>query len=173
MTIQFEAADDIYYHGNGQSNLYLGDNFSRQPNFGFVTPLLFSESYVTVSPKNKDFYAVDGILISKKDNKPALEMVGNGLYAIIRDGKWGAIDEALKVIIPIKYDYVCHCDKNGLFLVRMDEGQIMKLGMVDRNGVELLPPIFDLFELNEDGTYTLEKGSEQYIIDKNGQRIIE
>ena len=170
--IQFEAADDIYYHGAGQLNLYLGDNFHRHPNFGFVTPILFSESYVTVSPKNKDYYSVNGIFISKKDNKPALEIAGEGLYKIIRNGKWGAIDEKLKVVIPFQYDYVCHSDKNGLFLVRQDEGKIMKFGMVDKNGVELLPAIFEIISLNEDGTYTLEKDNEKFDIDKNGQRIM-
>ena len=170
--IRLETADDIYYYGEGQLKIYIGDHFYRHPNFGFVTPTLFSESYVTVSPKNKEYYSVDGILMSKQDNKPALDMAGEGLYKIVRNGKWGAIDEELKVIIPIQYDYVCHCDKNGLFLVRNDDGEIMKFGLVDRNGAEMLPAIFDLIKLNEDGTYTLEKGLEQYTIDKNGQRIM-
>lgn len=170
--IQFEAADDIYYHGEGQLNLYLGDHFSRHPNFGFVTPILFSESHVTVSPKNKEYYSIDGILMSKQDNKPVLEMAGNGLYKIVRNGKWGAIDEELKVIIPIQYDYVCHCDKNGLFLVRHDEGKIMKFGLVNRNGEEMFPAIFDIIYLNENGTYTLEKDNKKFDIDKNGRRIM-
>ena len=170
--IQLEICDDIYYHGKRQLNLYLGDHFHRHPNFGFVTPMLFSESYVTVSPKNKDYYSVDGILISKNDNKPVLEMAGNGLYKIVRNGKWGAIDKEIKVVIPIQYDYVCHCDKNGLFLVRQDEGNIMKFSLVNRNGEEMLPAIFDLIKLNEDGTYTLEKDNEKFDIDKNGQRIM-
>ena len=170
--IQFETGDDIFYHGEGPLTIYIGDHFHRHPNFGFVTPLLFSESYVTVSPKNKDYYSVDGILFSKKDNKPALEIAGEGLYKIVRNGKWGAINKKLEVVIPTRYDYVCHSDKNGLFLVRHDEGSIMKFGMVDKNGVELLPAIFEIINLNEDGTYTLEKGCEQYTIDKNGQRIM-
>ena len=155
--IRLDICDDIYYYGDGQLNLYLGDNFSRHPNSGFVTPMLFSESYVTVSPENTEYYSIDGILFSKKDNKPALEMAGNGLYMINRNGKWGAIDEKLKVIIPIQYDYVCHCDKNGLFLVRHDEGQDMRFGLVDKHGVELLPPIYETIILNDDGTYTAEK----------------
>ena len=170
--ILFETNDDIFFHGKELLNIYIGDHFHRHPNFGFVTPMLFSESYVTVSPKNKEYYSIDGILISKNDNKPALDMAGNELYKIARNGKMGAIDEKLKVIIPIEYDYVCHCDKNGLFLVRNDEGKIMKFGLVDRNGAEILPTIFDLIKLNEDGTYTLEKGREKFDIDKNGKRIM-
>ena len=54
--IRLEICDDIYYYGDGQLNLYLGDNFSRHPNSGFVTPMLFSESYVTVSPENTEYY---------------------------------------------------------------------------------------------------------------------
>ena len=170
--IQFETGDDIFYHGEGPLTIYIGDHFHRHPNFGFVTPILFSESHVTVSPKNKEYYSIDGILMSKQDNKPALEIAGEGLYKIIRNGKWGAIDEKLKVVIPIQYDYVCHSDKNGLFLVRQDEGKIMKFGLVNRNGEEMLPAIFDLISLNEDSTYTLEKGREKFDIDKNGQRIM-
>lgn len=171
--IQFETGDDIFYHGKEQLTIYIGDHFHRHPNFGFVTPILFSESYVTVSPKNKDYYSVDGILFSKKDNKPALEIAGEGLYKIVRNGKWGAINKKLEVVIPIQYDYVCHCDKNGLFLVRHDEGKIMKFGLVNRNGEEMFPAIFDMISLNEDGTYTLEKDNEKFDIDKNGQRIME
>lgn len=170
LDISLEVNDEVFYRGAEQLNVYLGDNFDRDPYSGSITPLLFSKSYVTVSPKNEAYSSFNGILISKQDKKPVLEYAGEGFYKIARNGKWGIINDELREVVPLKYDFVCQRDSYGHFLVRHDEGRDMKFGLVNKHGVELLPPIYDTITLNDNGTYIVRREEEEFVMDKNGQR---
>ena len=112
------------------------------------------------------------IPVYKKDNKPVLRSCGKGLYEICRDTKWGVIDENFKQVIPCKYDRIGKFSRNGLIgvSVRLKDGRFM-YGLVDKQGVEQVPLIYDSIKKNPKGHWIFGKDGEQYAFDKNGNRI--
>ena len=155
---------DIHIHchidGSMIDHIYLGDNFDYIP-----YELMGYE--VSVSPNNPNFYAINGVLFRRKDNKPCLHSCGNGLYEICRNGKWGVIDDQLNQVIPNKYDCIWSFDKNDLIEVRIDS----HYGLVNKQGIEQVPPIYDHIALNEDGYYTVKQNGCESRIDKDGNVI--
>lgn len=123
----------IHIHGSLIDQLYLGDNYIADD-----IPYELKGYEVSVSPNNPNFYAINGVLFGRKDNKP-LDSCGDGLYEICRNGKWGVIDDQLNQVIPNKYESIWSFDKNDLIMVRIDS----HLGLVNKQGIEQVPPIYD------------------------------
>ena len=141
-------------------HLYLGDNFD-------YIPYRLKGYEVSVSPNNPNFYAINGVLFGRNDNKPCLSSCGDGLYEICRNGKWGVIDDQLNQVIPNKYESIWSFDKNDLIMVRIDS----HLGLVNKQGIEQVPPIYDHITLNKDGYYTVKHDGREFRIDKDGNVI--
>ena len=141
-------------------HIYLGDNFD-------YIPYTLKGYEVSVSPNNPNFYAINGVLFGRNDNKPCLSSCGDGLYEICRNGKWGVIDDQLNQVIPNKYDSIWSFDKNDLIIVRIDS----HLGLVNKQGIEQVPPIYDHITLNKDGYYTVKQNGCEFRIDKDGNVI--
>ncbi len=141
-------------------HLYLGDNFD-------YIPYRLKGYEVSVSPNNSNFYAINGVLFGRNDNKPCLSSCGDGLYEICRNSKWGVIDDQLNQVIPNKYDCIWSFDKNDLIEVRIDS----HYGLVNKQGIEQVPPIYDHIALNEDGYYTVKQNGCESRIDKDGNVI--
>ena len=141
-------------------HLYLGDNFD-------YIPYRLKGYEVSVSPNNSNFYAINGVLFGRNDNKPCLSSCGDGLYEICRNGKWGVIDDQLNQVIPNKYDHIWSFDKNDLIEVRIDS----HYGLVNKQGIEQVPPIYDHITLNKDGYYTVKQNGCEFRIDKDGNVI--
>ena len=153
---------DIFIHRSLIDHLYLGDNYIADD-----IPYELKGYEVSVSPNNPNFYAINGVLFRRKDNKPCLHSCGNGLYEICRNGKWGVIDDQLNQVIPNKYDHICSFDKNDLIEVRIES----LYGLVNKQGIEQVPPIYDHITLNEDGYYTVKQNGCEFRIDKDGNVI--
>ena len=151
---------DIFIHRSLIDHLYLGDNFD-------YIPYTLKGYEVSVSPNNPNFYAINGVLFGRNDNKPCLSSCGDGLYEICRNGKWGVIDDQLNQVIPNKYDCIWSFDKNDLIEVRIDS----HYGLVNKQGIEQVPPIYDHIALNEDGYYTVKQNGCEFRIDKDGNVI--
>lgn len=144
-------------------HLYLGDNYIAD---SIPYELEEYEDEVSVSPNNPNFYAINGVLFRRKDNKPCLHSCGNGLYEICRNGKWGVIDDQLNQVIPNKYDCIWSFDKNDLIEVRVNS----HYGLVNKQGIEQVP-FYDDITLNEDGYYTVKQNGCEFRIDKDGNVI--
>ena len=154
---------DIHIHILNESlidHLYLGDNFD-------YIPYKLMGYEVSVSPNNPNFYAINGVLFGRNDNKPCLSSCGDGLYEICRNGKWGVINDQLNQVIPNKYDCIWSFDKNDLIMVRIDS----HYGLVNKQGIEQVPPIYDHITLNKDGYYTVKHDGSEFRIDKDGNVI--
>ena len=145
-------------------HLYLGDHYIAD---SIPYELEEYEDEVSVSPNNPNFYAINGVLFRRKDNKPCLHSCGNGLYEICRNGKWGVIDDQLNQVIPNKYDCIWSFDKNDLIEVRVNS----HYGLVNKQGIEQVPPFYDDITLNEDGYYTVKQNGCEFRIDKDGNVI--
>lgn len=143
-------------------HLYLGDNYIADH-----IPYELEKCEVSVSPNNPNFYAKNGVLFGRKDNKPCLGSCGDGLYEIFRNGKWGVIDDQLNQVIPNKYDCVWSFDENDLIMVRIDS----HYSLVNKQGIEQVPPIYDHITLNKDGYYTVKQNGCEFRIDKDGNVI--
>ena len=146
-------------------HIYLGDSFSTYNPEDFL-----SKEPVSVSPKNKVFKSINGIPVFKKDNTPALYEVGNGYFRLCRNGKWGVIDTQLNLIVPYKYDCIFRIDKNGLFKVRISNGSKHLHGLVNAQGKEQVPVIYEHLSDNN-GTYTVKKDGKEFQIDEHGNEI--
>ena len=151
-----------HIHGSLIDHLYLGDNYIADD-----IPYELEGYEVSVSPNNSNFYAINGVLFGRKDNKPCLRSCGDGLYEICRNGKWGVIDDQLNQIIPNKYDCIWSFDKNDLIQVRIDS----HYSLVNKQGIEQVPPIYDHITLNKDGYYTVKHDGREFRIDKDGNVI--
>lgn len=152
---------DIFIHRSLIDHLYLGDNYIADD-----IPYELKGYEVSVSPNNPNFYAINGVLFGRKDNKPCLRSCGDGLYMICRNGKWGVIDDQLNQVIPNKYDLIWSFDKNDLIEVRIDS----HYGLVNKQGIEQVP-FYDDITLNEDGYYTVKQNGCEFKIDKDGNVI--
>jgi hypothetical protein len=97
-------------------HLYLGPYFCTD-DICHVYPICLCPVYV--SPMNRVYAEVNNIPVYKKNNKPVLPSLGEGLYMINRDVKWGVIDDNLKQVIPCKYDDI-HLDPQGTYTVKKD-----------------------------------------------------
>jgi hypothetical protein len=128
---------------------------------------MLSEYPIMLSPTNKFHTIEKGVLFFKQDNTPVLHECGDGLYKIRRNGKWGVIDTQLNQIVPCKYDFVWRFDKNDLLEVRNNS----RNGLVNKNGEEQVPVIYDDISKNDDGTYTVKQNGEEFKIDKFGNKV--
>lgn len=149
------------------SKIYIGDNFYTDDKHYMMRLKDETCSEIIVSPNNKRFKSVKGYLFLKKENKPFLPECGDGLYEICSNTLRGVVDEHLNYIIPCVYDGIMHFDKNGLIQV-ISNGH---LGLVNKQGEEQVPVIYDHINDNHDGTYTVRLNGEKFIINKNNNRI--
>lgn len=135
----------------------------------------FSRTNVIVSPNNKTFkQGKMGVALLRKDNAPCLSSCGDGLYRICRNGKWGVVDNQLQVIVPLKYGCVWSWDENELIRVRVfdfNSKPPYQDGLVNKQGQEQVPLIYEDITRNSDGTYKVKKFGQEYTIDKYGKRI--
>ena len=154
---------DIHIHRSLIDHLYLGDNYIADH---FLYKLL-KECEVSVSPNNPNFYAINGVLFGRKDNKPCLGSCGDELYKICRNGKWGVIDDQLNQVIPNKYDCILSFDENDLIRVKVNS----HYGLVNKQGIEQVPPIYDDITYNDDSFYTVKQNGREFRIDIDGNAI--
>ena len=124
--ISLADAPDIIIDGKSEVNMfspevkhvYLGARFCTD-DIRHAYPLCLCPVYV--SPMNRVYAEVNNIPVYKKNNKPVLPSLGEGLYMINRDVKWGVIDDDLKQVIPCKYDDI-HITPQGTYTVK-DDGE--------------------------------------------------
>ena len=155
-------------HHDESENIYIAEGFQCD-DFHKST---FSKINVIVSPNNKTFkQGRMGVALLRKDNTPCLSSCGDGLYEICRNGKWGVVDKQLQVIVPLKYGYVWSWDKNGLIRVVDYNSKPYQNGLVNKQGQEQVPLIYEDITDNSDGTYTVKRDGQEYTIDKYGKRI--
>lgn len=122
--ISLADAPDIIIDGKSEVNMfspevkhvYLGAHFCTD-DIRHAYPLCLCPVYV--SPMNRVYAEVNNIPVYKKNNKPVLPSLGEGLYMINRDVKWGVIDDDLKQVIPCKYDDI-HITPQGTYTVKKD-----------------------------------------------------
>jgi hypothetical protein len=149
--------------------LYLGDHFFTD-DIRHAYPICLCPVYV--SPLNGVYAEVNHIPVYRKDNKPLLPSCGKGLYALCRNGKWGAIDESLNQVLPFIYDGLGSFGRNSLMRVsiRQDDGRLL-YGMINLQGEAQVPVAYDAVRINPNGTYTVTKDGKKQSIDKYGNRI--
>lgn len=122
--IRLTDAPDVVIDGTSEAlmfspevkHIYLGAHFCTD-DIRHAYPICLCPVYV--SPMNRVYAEVNNIPVFKKNNKPVLPSLGEGLYKINRDGKWGAVDDNLKQVIPCKYDDV-HMTSQGTYTVKKD-----------------------------------------------------
>ena len=149
-------------------NIYIAEGFQCDDFQKFT----FSEINVIVSPNNKTFkQGKMGVALLRKDNTPFLNSCGDDSYEICRNGLWGVVDKQLQVIVPLKYGCVWSWDKNGLIRVVDYNSKPYQNGLVNKQGQEQVPLIYEDITENSDGTYKVEQSGQEYTIDKYGKRI--
>ena len=153
-------------YGSEIKRLYLGPRFYTD-DIDRVYPIRTCPVYV--SPMNRTFAEVRNIPIYKKDNRPALRSCGKGLYDICRDGKWGVVDAGLNQVIPCKYDGIGTFGRHGLagVSVRLGDGRFL-YGVVDLQGVERVPLVYDSIRRTRGGAWILEKDGKEHTFDSKG-----
>ena len=114
--IVIEGKSEVFMFSPAVKHLYLGPLFCTN-DIRHVYPICLCPVYV--SPMNRVYAEVNNILVYKKNNKPVLPSLGEGLYKINRDGEWGVIDDNFKQLIPCKYDDI-HLDPQGTYTVKKD-----------------------------------------------------
>ena len=123
----------------------LDGEYAIEPQYRRCIP--FSENGLALvqNPKNKEYQFINlsGETLNTEvtDFKPkssfGFGVIGftNGMAPITKDKKWGYLDQAGKLKIPLKYDAVSPFD-NGYAVVRLGETFMV----IDREGKEVTPP---------------------------------
>lgn len=92
-----------------------------------------------------------------------------GLAPVKKDGKWGFINRQNKIVIPCEYDAVA---TNGFFNGRTFLWKKDKVGLFDRTGNMLIPPIYDMvYPFHDDRAAVVSNGKLGFV-DKTGQLVI-
>ena len=112
-----------------------------------------------------------GVALLRKDNTPFLMSCRDDSYRICRNGLWGVVDKQLQVIVPLKYGFVWSWDENELIMVVDYNSKPYQYGLVNKQGQEQVPLIYEDITDNSDGTYTVKRDGQEYTIDKYGKRI--
>jgi len=72
-------------------------------------------------------------------------LFSNGLLAVLKDGKWGYINENGEEVIPSKYDWALAFSECGLALVAIDDYENRKYGYINTKGEEIIQIKYDYF----------------------------
>lgn len=114
--VVIDSKSEVSMFSPAVKHVYLGPYFCTG-DIRHVYPICLCPVYV--SPMNRVYAEVNNIPVFKKNNKPVLPSLGEGLYMINRDGEWGVIDDNLKQVIPCKYDDI-HITPQGTYTVKKD-----------------------------------------------------
>ena len=93
----------------------------------------------------------------------------NGLAIARVDNHYGFIRENGDVVIPFAYDYCESFFSEGLVRARL----YGKWGYLDHKGNEIIPFIYDDADLFKDGKVQVQLDTENFYIDRKGQRLEE
>jgi hypothetical protein len=99
-----------------------------------------------------------------------------GLAGVKQNGKWGYIDKTGAIVVPMKYDTV-YGFENGLAEVGYSNYEEKEwwnwwlLGLINRAGEELIPPIYDTIDTLFNGTFALQKDEKWIIVDATGKSL--
>lgn len=157
-----------YFNDDDIQHLYFGKNFVDGHHYWHLLDI-FPSAPLTVSPQHKELTSINGIPVFKTDNTPALHNCGDGLFKLKRNGKYGIIDSQLNNITPFKYDFIWSFDKNGLCLVRIRHNNSWVHGLVNKQGEEQVPLIYEDITSKGD-KYEVKQNGKTYIIDKLGNK---
>lgn len=113
--------------------------------------------------------------------------IKKGLRKVSQKEKWGFINTLGEIIVPLKYDGIEDFDKNGLAKACIDckygigedkYGFVIdkwfggKWGLVDWQGVEVLPLEYELIEENKNGNVPVFKGENWGIFNSHKKELI-
>ncbi|MGI6242569.1 MAG: WG repeat-containing protein [Prevotella sp.] len=135
--------------------------------------------YLALRPNNEpDVYYKDGDIdyvkqadkLRRTTNFKSVQEFRGG-YAIVSDGKkYGVVDVKGNIVCPVKYDAI---ESNysehypGLCQVRLNG----KLGLVNKEGKEVVKPIYDDMGPISNGMIQVNLGDEEFYIDSEGKRM--
>lgn len=148
-------------------NIYLGEHFDFEHSYGLDE--ILSCGKLVVSSQNAKFKAINGIPVLKSNNKPFLHSCGNDCYEVCRNGKWGAVDGDLNVVIPFKYDCIWSFNEHGFCEVEISG----KYGLVDKQGKEIVPVLYDKINNFQKGFATMKDTHGRWgVIDSHGDIVM-
>lgn len=148
-------------------NIYLGEHFDFEHSYGLDE--ILSCGKLVVSSQNAKFKAINGIPVLKSNNKPFLHSCGNDCYEVCRNGKWGAVDGNLNVVIPFKYDCIWSFNEHGFCEVEISG----KYGLVDKQGKEIVPVLYDKINNFQKGFATMKDTHGRWgVIDSHGDIVM-
>ena len=96
-----------------------------------------------------------------------------GLYSVCKRGKWGFASYEGTEQIPPKYDLIIHSyEEEDAIVVGYAEGINFRMGLVCKQGVELIAPRYETFYYRTDQMAIVKLCGKWGVIDKYGSTII-
>ncbi len=96
-----------------------------------------------------------------------------GLYSVCKRGKWGFASYEGTEQIPPKYDLIIHSyEEEDAIVVGYAEGINFRMGLVCKQGVELIAPQYETFYYRTDQIALVKLCGKWGVIDKYGNTII-
>lgn len=102
--------------------------------------------------------------------------IDGGLFSMRKDGKWGLADSTGTVLLPCRYDFVSVINAPDCDVVVKLNG---RFGTFDRQGNQVIAPVYTRFERFGDGNYIAGKKRDgngyEYVygvIDRRGDTVI-
>ncbi len=161
-------------------NLYIGDEYTEEKIRSFLhsfqnTPISdeikeelnrFHETYLPFIETH-----LYGLMNLEGESilSPLFHYIGafeEGLSIVVKDAKYGLINKQLKIQVPHKYDGIMNAPE-GRFIVEQNDF----LGLIDRNGKELLMKLDEIGEIRNNLPVYVSKNDTFYYVDLNGHRL--
>lgn len=136
-----------------------------------------------------DFYQGYALVFqagNKQEDAYTNDVVAGDSMRVVQDAtnapaviRYGIIDSTGKILVPVKYD----CDggqdvadyfMDSCFLLRKNTGDDHQLiGLTDRKGREIIPPLYDKIFPQKNGDYYLVQKDKKFgVLDKSGNMIL-
>ncbi len=109
-------------------------------------------------------------VVDPEDNYDEIYLPHNGLCQVVKGDKMGYVDEAGKLLIPLKYTTAHEFAENGLAYVEIGEGQG---GFINKKGEFVIPPIYKNGSYFKYGLASVQKDEEYIFIDEKGRKAFD
>lgn len=104
------------------------------------------------------------------DEPEKATLFSNGLLSVLKDGKWGYINEAGTLVIDYQFEYAYEFNDDGYAVVSVDD----RFGLIDKNGKYIINPQYGLLSSDSsDGLRLVGNDGKFGYLDKKGNIVID
>ncbi len=101
-----------------------------------------------------------------------IEHENGNFYLVKNNEKWGYVNLKEQISMPVKYDNIQYFDSQDFLIVSETLNDRIKMGILNKNGIEILPCQYDFIRDATENIFTLKKDGKWGYADISGNIIV-